>query len=153
MITRGLEMRFNYHFYIGLISVSRISHSSSAAKYFPKVLDGERNGKSRRQRLRSLRDRVRSPLTVFHLHSKGEEKGEEGFPRPRAIHFRAKLSRGGIAIKRSVSLAASSSPSPRYLRNHSRATSLSTIFILRPPSTPPCLRFALRRRVRRAAFR
>lgn len=72
-----------------------------------------------------LHDRVRSSLTVFHLHSrKGRESGGECFPHPRAIHFRAKLSRGGIAIKRSVSLAASSSPSPRYLRNHSRATSL-----------------------------
>lgn len=90
----------------------------------------------------------------FSIYIAGrEEKGEECFPRPRAIHFRAKLSRGGIAIKRSVSLAASSSPSPRYLRNHSRATTLSTIFILRPPSAPPCHRFALRRRVRRAAFR
>lgn len=99
--------------------------------------------------------RVRSPLTIFHLHTAavgwGGEAGtgvEKCFPRPRAIHFRAAFSRGGIAIKRSV-FPVASSPSPRYLRNLSRDHPLDDPHSLQPSVAWP----TLRRRVRRAAFR
>lgn len=42
------------------------------------------------------------PLDHFPSTYQGERE-KNCFPRPRAIHFRAKLSRGGVAIKRSVS--------------------------------------------------
>lgn len=90
----------------------------------------------------SLGNRVRSPLTIFHLHT----GGEECFPRPRAIHFCAKLSRGDVAIKRSV-FPVASSPSPRYLRNLSRDHPLDDLHSPSPcqPPLPSCHRCRLAR--------
>lgn len=76
-------------------------------------------------RIVNLNDCVRDLPWPFSIYIPAAVEGE-CFPRSSAIHFRAKLSRGSITIKRSVSPAASSSPSPRYLRNLSRS--------LQPPS-------------------
>lgn len=89
---------------------------------------------------RQRSSRSSRPISLDHFPSTYQrEREKKCFPRPRAIHFRANLSRGGVAIKRSVSPATSSSPSPRYLpRNFllfpCPSSFLPTISILRPPS-------------------
>lgn len=62
------------------------------------------SGKSGKQRSWRGSRTTASDLPLDHFPSTYQGEREKNcFPRPRAIHFRAKLSRGGVAIKRSVS--------------------------------------------------
>lgn len=115
----------------------------------------ECSGKSRRQRLRSLDDRVRSPLTVFHLHSRKGWKGERVLstsPRdslPREALLRRHRHQAERISSRIVVPESSLPPQPL-----SRNLSPNDLHSPSSFNSPPCLsgsRYGAR--VRRAAFR
>lgn len=109
-------------------------------------------------------DRVRSPLTVFHLHSgKGVRRAEVLSTSPRDSLPREALSRRhrhqAERISSRIAVPESSLP-PQPLSRNLPPDDLHPPFSFTfppispfPPPPPSCHRFALRRRVRRAAFR